>query len=651
MQPMTGTVFFLAIVCLLYLSLALRLKGSAMDRVVILGLRSLFFLCLLTLFLSPQFEMVYQEWKDPVFVVLEDDSPSVKYQKSSALSQSILSQLESLGTVIRRKFSESSGANPYSISAQLDSLSGDGNTRGTILLTDGNEVGAPYRGQSQIPVFTLGSGSESFRDLQISLKTFPRQVFLDQTMVFRGEILSNAKPFVSGVLRVQIDGKVILEERHDLQALQSKFSFSHQFVSSGEKQITIDFECLEPEKIKANNQIQFYLNVNKEKTLVLVFAKAPNRDLAFYLRELRADPALKVQVRYLNARMPGAKPQGPLRSPPALIFIHHLAWDQVEPILGDAKLMDIPRLFILGLETQVLASYQKKSIFDFQGLKPFRPRKLGSWDYILHKEKFPAFQFYEHEGFEKTILSSFPLLKELGPKLKMGPESILGFEMEIDSQSHPLVIIQRKTPVQALINSSDLSSIAFSPLVRVEHQKFFSRLVRSLSGWLMDADRVQGLDISLPNIHLVEGETFEAQFRGPSRYRVSLKKRQGSRLFSASLPLKLARKLRAGNYELEVSRDSKVIKSFQIHVGFDPQEFRITGRNHSYLEDIASRTGGRYLGFKSVDLAQELPGNLLQKKLELRHEKVDLQENIFVALFMLSLVSGEWIYRYIKRLV
>ena len=658
MRPMSPSLFFLAVVSLLYLALALRLKGSVVDRVVIIGLRSLFFLSLLTLFLSPRFEMVYQEWTDPLFMVLEDDSPSLKYQDSSRSNSSEISKLEGSGDVIRRKFSDNSVLNPYSISSQVSSLAQDSQIRAAILFSDGNEVGGPYQGRSAVPVFTVGSGSESFPDHQVSLDTFPRQVFLDQMIIFRGQILSNSKQAVSGILRVRMDGKVILEEPHDLApnnnskpTSSTSFSFSHQFLNSGEKRVSLDFEALGSEKITANNRIEFFLEVSEEKNLVLVLAGAPNPDLAFYLRELKADPALQVETRYLNARYPIVKPGASLRKKPSLLLLHHLSWDRIGPILEGESLMEIPRLIIPGLESEVLSSYQKNSFFAFKGHKPYQVGKIRSWDYVLNKGQFPAFRFYDHEGFEKTVLSSFPLLKELGPPIETRRDSIVAFEMRIDARNHPLVLVQRKDPVQALINSSDLSRIAFSPLARDEHQSFFSRMVRSLAGWLMDVDRVGGLEVRVPRIHLVEGETFRAAFNGPSRYQVSLIKRGGARLFSAPVPLKLARKLEVGNYQLQVHQGSERIKSFPIHVGFDPNEFQKTGKNVSYLEDVARRSGGRYLGSEPVDLVENLPGNMLQKKLELRHEKVDLQENIFLALVLLSLISGEWIYRYIKRLV
>ena len=46
-----------------------------------------------------------------------------------------------------------------------------------------------------------------------------------------------------------------------------------------------------------------------------------------------------------------------------------------------------------------------------------------------------------------------------------------------------------------------------------------------------------------------------------------------------------------------------------------------------------------------------LSGNLLQKKLELKRSQVDLQKNTHLALIMMLLLSLEWVYRLLRKMV
>ena len=70
---------------------------------------------------------------------------------------------------------------------------------------------------------------------------------------------------------------------------------------------------------------------------------------------------------------------------------------------------------------------------------------------------------------------------------------------------------------------------------------------------------------------------------------------------------------------------------------------------------MASLSNGKWLErdakVNDQTVLDQLPGNLLQKKLKLKRSQVDLQKNTHLALFMMLLLSLEWIYRLIRKMV
>ena len=73
------------------------------------------------------------------------------------------------------------------------------------------------------------------------------------------------------------------------------------------------------------------------------------------------------------------------------------------------------------------------------------------------------------------------------------------------------------------------------------------------------------------------------------------------------------------------------------------------------LRRLADLSGGKWSEHNGKVNAQtvldRLSGNLLQKKLELKRSQVDLQKNTHLALIMMLLLSLEWVYRLLRKMV
>ena len=106
-----------------------------------------------------------------------------------------------------------------------------------------------------------------------------------------------------------------------------------------------------------------------------------------------------------------------------------------------------------------------------------------------------------------------------------------------------------------------------------------------------------------------------------------------------------------GNYVLVISEGQKILKKIPIHVGFGLKEFQGAGVNRENLREISDRSGGKFLDFPIQSLPSALGTSILEKKLELKRESVDLQKKLVYALALMILLGLEWIYRYCRRMI
>jgi|GEM_PF-1930148 len=641
-------ILFLGIVCV-YLALVLRLRGSVLDRVIIFFLRTCFVLGLCLLLHSPRMDSVHREWKKPKFLILEDDSPSLRYQKELEDIPGWLQELSKHGVVQRKSFSDTAAPTKYSIRSQLMAIPRGEKHRGIFLISDGQEILPTVPMDMKTPVFGILRGKERFPDIHVSIKQFPREAYLSQKIVFRGTIhLMNASR-VQGSLEVRMNGGVIREIPLNLDQKQTDFEFEHHFKTSGEKHFQVQFHSVLEEIILENNQVEFFIDVLKSRRLVYITAPSPGSDLAFYLRRLKKDPSLEVQVRYLKSKL--YDQVKPSRRPELMIF-YMIPYADTEEFLQSHKFSKVPRIYVIGSDSPLAASYHQApwlQVIDSSGVDE---KGGNTWEYDLHGHQFSPLNLYEHEGYQRTVLSSFPRLQEFSTQFMAGVQNYVPFELDLEGKKVPLVLVEKNgNPAKVVINAADLSRIPFSSFARERNLDFFDRMVGNLVEWCIDSTNLEGIDIHVPRLKLEEGDFFQARIQSWRNIGIRLMKRSGEIIDSGNGTLQIQRILPFGNYKLELFDGSQVLKMIPIHVGFGLREFEGAGRDQDNLREISDGSGGKLLDFPVDSLPSALGTALLEKKLELKRESVDLQKKILFALVLITMLCLEWIYRYSRRMI
>ena len=641
-------ILFLCIITI-YFVLVARLRGSMLDRAVVFLLRTLFVLGLCLLFYSPRMESVHREWKKPKFLILEDDSSSLKYQKDLEKMPSWLNELAKHGMVQERVFSASDAKTRFSIESQLEASSKNDDFRGIFLISDGQEILVSNRPSFKTPIFTVVRGKDVFADIHLSMNRFPSEAYLEQTIIFRGSIHRMNADLVQGTLLVSLNDEIIKEIPMTLNGEKTDFEFEHYFKSSGEKHFKVEFQSVLDEVILSNNQVEFFIDTLASRRLVYVMAPYPNPDLAFYLRRLKRDPSLEVEVCYLKSELRSrVKPS----RMPTLVFFYAISYPQVEAFMNQPDYSKIPRIYVLGSDTALVRSYQDLNWLGGVEEQAIARERFKTWEYHLFGDQFLPLDLYEHEGYQQTVLSSFPLLKEFSQQFRPGIQFEVPLELVMGERRIPLIMIQKNAnPSQVVINTFDLSAIPFSSYARERNLDFFERLVGNLVEWCIDSTNLAGVEIQIPAANLLEGELFKAKVQSDRKVEIELSRRSGE-IIDAGIGTKtISRTLDFGNYVLVISEGQKILKKIPIHVGFGLKEFQGAGVNRENLREISDRSGGKFLDFPIQSLPSALGTSILEKKLELKRESVDLQKKLVYALALMILLGLEWIYRYSRRMI
>ena len=655
---------FFAILVIFYFWLLMRLQGSWKDRLVITFLRTMVLLCVALLLVSPRFESIHKEWKDPVFLILEDDSASVRLASDSLPDKELLiRELSSKGKVLVKKFSDSDISDPYSINSNLRDALKTKELRSIFLLSDGHEVNKSKYKASKIPIFPIPPRFTKTKDHWIHSDQIPQKITLGQKIVIKGLVGRSADDdhMQSKIVKIRfsIDKLETAQKivKFNSNELKAEFEQEIHFDKEGEVLLGVDLQIGAEDAIGVNNQSKFKIKVHNNRRKVVLVSDQLGLDKAFYTRILRRNPALDVRTFYIRAKYRDSRSDTCAQFENTELFIVHTLNDKFFSECIESKYSDVPRIHFADLSNPSVYANQVDDFIDLKTVKK-SSLNLESWNYRLDSKNFPALKLYEHEAFERTLLSSLPEIELPETRFELEAGIISPFYMQRGENKFPLLLIdQSSSPVRVLFTSIELHRTSFAPWARDEQKNFMINAFERLVTWIMDYEKVRDLNVFIPKTSLSEGEKFVMDLDGDSSARWKIKNFDESSqiLHSGSSPVRFRQILPVGNYLLTIDRSGTEILKRYIHVDFDNREFNSLGLNAENLRNLASSSEGKWLeknGEVNVrTVLDSLPGNLLQKKLELRRSQVDLQKNTYLALFMMLLLSLEWGYRFMRKMV
>ena len=652
------------ILVIAYFWLLLRLQGNWKDRFIVILFRSFVLLGVALLLFSPRFESVYKEWKDPVFLVLDDDSASVRLAlENSPDRERLVRKLSAKGRVLVKRFSELDVSNPFSIKSNLMAALKIKELRGIFLLSDGQEISAGDLNKFSVPIFPIPKGSIKTKDYWVRLNQVPQKINLGQKAMIRGSVgrsgeLANMQAKMVK-LRFFRGSLGVAEQIIKLNSKQRYTEFEQEisFDNPGEELLEVNLEVSDDDSVELNNQSKFKIQVHKKRRKVVLISNEIGHDKAFYLRILRRNSALDVQTLYTRARYPIKRSDLCSALENAELLILHTLDDGFFSDCIKARHSEVPRIHLVDLNIRNSFELQLGDFIDLKTVADSSPRQSG-WSYRLDSQGFPPLKLYEHEAFQKTILSSLFEIPIPPVKYQSKPGVISPFYMQRGEQEAPLLLVdEASNPVKAAFTSTELHRTRFAPWAREEQKTFMITLFQRLVSWMMDYEKVRDLNIFIPKTSFSEGEAFVMELDGDSGVRWDIKTTTQNTeiLHQGTSPVQFKQNLPVGNYRLTLYRSGTEIFRRTIHVNFDTREFEDFGIDFRKLRNLALISDGKWIerdGRVNVEtVLNGLPGNLLQKKLELKRSQVDLQKNTYLAFILMLLLSLEWAYRLLRKMV
>jgi len=263
-------------------------------------LRSVVVFLLAFLLLGPIVKQINNQYEKPVFVVLRDDSGSMREasDSSSLLAldrgvQEIKKQFEKQGYDVRQNNLEGEEIKAIQYKARSSDLTAalkrignryeGNNIAGVLLVSDGIYNGgvSPLYASYNFPITTVGVGDTAQRiDLLIKNLAYNKIVYQGNKFPVRVEVL------VSGLPDQPIT--VSLSQRGEVLERQSQNSGGHQLLTfdfevlakeQGIQKYDIKIDTKQEERNTKNNRASAFIEVVEGKKKVLIVAAAPHPDI------------------------------------------------------------------------------------------------------------------------------------------------------------------------------------------------------------------------------------------------------------------------------------------------------------------------------------------------------------------------------------
>lgn len=355
------------------------------------GLRWLVVSLLCMLLLAPLLRSVQTERKAPVVVFLQDDSESIRLGMDSSRMDAYRQEFERLQSALEGKAEVKSYAFGTDIEPGINwtleqkstnlglafqeiyDLYSNQNLGAIILATDGiyNEGSNPlYRsGKLNTPIYTIGLGDTIPKKDLILRRVFHNKIaFLGDKFSVQYDVAAinfGGTVGTASVYKVE-DGRTRLLQQYNFDVEGDDYFDTREILldaaQPGVQRYRIVLSALPGEATTANNSRDFFVDVLDARQKILVLANAPHPDISAIRQALDRGLNYEVTVAYIkNMEVDPAKFD--------FVVLH-----QLPSVSSDAatvlRVLDertIPRLFIMGAQTQVTRFNAAQPLLQLQG--------------------------------------------------------------------------------------------------------------------------------------------------------------------------------------------------------------------------------------------------------------------------------------------
>lgn len=331
------------------------------------------------LLLSPLIRTSVTETQNPVIVVLQDNSESIKNsfgaEDSTTYTTEVQQLINSLGENFEVKaYGVANGLidqPEYSYNGQMTNLSaamgdvynlyGNQNLGGIVLATDGiyNQGSNPFYGvqrNAQFPVYTVALGDTvPQKDLKIDRAYFNDIVYLEDRFKIEVDLLSQNLPASTQLAIYDVtDPKAQKELDDNTVKFESngkpvRASFVLDADKPGVRHYRLALSPVDGEFTTANNYKDIFIDVLDSRQKVLILANAPHPDISALREAATSNKNYEVELRYANDALPTSYKEY------NLLILHQLPSNQqqVKQVVADAKKAGTAVWYILGSQSNI----------------------------------------------------------------------------------------------------------------------------------------------------------------------------------------------------------------------------------------------------------------------------------------------------------
>ena len=634
---------------------------------------SVFLLILLLLGLTFEFKKIHEE--KPVFIVLTDNSLSMRnYSDSNSFQSNIKNFKSNLEQTFGDKFEyiyKSIGSkitadkndfidiesNLYQGFDEIQNNYNNANIGGIVLISDGNyNVGDnPIYAAEKIPItpiYTLGVG-DTIPKIDQSIKNITSNsiILLNNQFEFEVDVEASKMNKRSSTLTLYSDGKEI--KRKKLTFSDTSYTMeTHTFLLNADKlgfqKITAKLDVFDDEYSSLNNEKSVFIEVIDSRNNIGIYSESPHPDLSAFKSVLQRNQNFKIQI---GNKKFWKEEKGKFN----LIIIHNpnsLNKNDIDELINSKT----PLLILVSTETNAISL------------------KYLNVDYKVLSDKNEDVQATMNVGFSDFFFSENTLnqMKKF-PPLKMKYNELFNFnnknilfyqKLGEIIKDQPLLFFGNKNEVRiGVLLGENIWRWKITNYKNDGTTDAFDEIINKICSFLMVRKKELGLKINLPKRFNSEEEVqFNADFYNEAlepiidpKISFELVNQNGNKLFydfvskSKSYYLNIG-KLEPGKYDWIAKttfggKNYKKSGSFVIDkIEKEKTEFIA---NHHLLKSIAEESGGQFFKLENYsNLFQNIvddKGTTITTYEEKKYE--DWIEIIYFLIAILTLLTLEWILR------
>lgn len=477
------------------------------------------------LLLSPILKRLYTETKAPIVVIAQDNSESIQ---SSMAPEEIQAYSNSIATLSKQldqeydvkliKFGEEiSETTSFDYLDKVTNISNvfshiydnysDQNLGAVILATDGifNEGSNPIYSGTKLnaPIYSIALGDTTMkRDVRIR-RVFHNQIaYLGDQLNVEIDISAFNATAQRPILTVSKfeDGKFIKLQEEPVLINSNNFFTTKSIVLSAEEpgvsRYRVNISGIRDEVTRNNNSQEFFVDVLDARQKILILANAPHPDLSALKSALETNKNYEVEVKY------GKEPPSSW-SDIDLAILHQLP-SRRYPInneMAQLKQRKIPRLFIIGSQTDLNSISRSQSLIDITG-------DGRNFNEVSAKVEDNFNLFTLDEELANALPAFAPLTAPFGEFIADATGKVLLYQKigKVETR-YPLLIFGEEDDTKiAMLNAEGVWKWKLYDFLQHQNHELFNNMIRKTAQYLTVQDDKRRFQISLPKKIFKENE-------------------------------------------------------------------------------------------------------------------------------------------------